>query len=152
MTERRILIFDSPADVAREIVRLREGCKCLGNWTLSQVCFHLNAVMLATMKPGPYQEDTPEQISRKPILDQMLSTRRNPGGIVAASDAIPPSDVPDSSIDEFLETLRRFETYSRPFAPHRLYGCMNDSSRRRHQLIHCAHHLGYLVPRNCAIG
>ena len=76
----------------------------------------------------------------------MLASGKIPDGLISPDAMTPPADTPDSAVDDFLTTLKRFEAYRGELAPHRLFGNMSDADRRRHQLIHCAHHLSFLVP------
>ncbi|MGC4032758.1 MAG: DUF1569 domain-containing protein [Tepidisphaeraceae bacterium] len=146
MAERRSLIFNTPDDVAAEVKRLRDGgYEKAGQWNLPQVCFHCEKLLVQAMT-GPAADTTPEQTARRPILDQMLATNRIPDGIVSPDPAVPPADTPASAVDDFLKTLDAFEAFTGTFAPHRLFGNISPQERRRHQMIHCAHHLSYLVP------
>ena len=146
MPQRREIQFNSVADIVADVRKLRKGYETAGQWTLPQVSYHLNRTLLSSMKPGPYPDDTPEQIAAKPGVRTMLMTGKIPPGIVAPSETAPPATVPESAIDEFLETLVRFDHYHKPLAPHWRFGRMDDGDRRRHQLLHCAHHLSHLVP------
>ncbi|HEX8323933.1 MAG TPA: DUF1569 domain-containing protein [Tepidisphaeraceae bacterium] len=146
MAERRTLQFSTAEDVATDVARLRHGYVGTGSWSLPQTCYHLNWVMQSSMKPGPAPADTPEQIARRPLLQQMLATGKIPNGLPAPDEAVPPADVPLSAVDTFLSTLEQFGRFAGPFAAHRLFGKISDDDRRRQQILHCAHHLSYLVP------
>lgn len=146
MAERRKLIFNAPDDVAAEVKRLREGgYEKAGQWNLAQVSYHCEKLLSQSMT-GTAAETTPEQTARRPILEKMLATNAIPDGIISPEPAAPPADTSDSAIDDFLTTLNTFKAFKGPFAPHRLFGNISAEERRRHQMIHCAHHLSYLVP------
>ena len=98
------------------------------------------------MVPGPFPPDTPEQVARKSKLREILASGKLPSGIEAPAPAIPPSDADESAIDMLTATLKRFDNYTEPMAPHRLFGHLSDADLRKLNLIHCAHHLSYLVP------
>lgn len=146
MNDRRTLNFTAVDDVIADVQTLRRGYERVGQWTLPQACRHLDRIMSGSMKPGPHPDDTPEQTARKPMLDTMMATGQIPNGLVAPDEMTPAADTPESAIDEFLTTLEQFAAFHGPLAPHRLFGTLPDDVRRRHQLIHCAHHLSYLVP------
>jgi hypothetical protein len=98
------------------------------------------------MVPGPFPPDTPEQLVRKPKLREILAIGKLPSGIEAPAPAIPPADANESAIDALIATLKRFDSFTGPIAPHRIFGHLSDADARRLNLIHCAHHLSYLVP------
>jgi hypothetical protein len=146
MAERRTLNFTTPDDVAADVIRLRDnGYQKVGTWDLAQTCFHLDKIMGSSMT-NPAGESTPEQTARRKTLDKMLSSGKIPDGIEAPPSTVGPQHTPSTAIDDFLETLEAFKTFKGTFAPHRLFGNISADDRRRHQLIHCAHHLSYLVP------
>ena len=145
MTKRRVISFNSPQAVAEEVKRLRPGCTRAGNWSLPQVCRHLNTAIRFSMRPGPYEPIavTPESKSR---LAAVLAAGQIPPGIKGPERAIPPQDTPDGAIDEFLITLAVLEKFPGPYAPHPFFGEVPTADFARLHLIHCALHLGHLVP------
>ncbi len=66
--------------------------------------------------------------------------------VEAPKQVMPPGDAEGLEIDRFLETLERFRKFKGPYAPHRLFGEMSVEDYARLHLIHCSHHLGFLVP------
>jgi hypothetical protein len=58
----------------------------------------------------------------------------------------PPANVPESTIDDLIASLKQLKAYKGEIAPHRLFGHIPDAEARKLNLIHCAHHLSYLVP------
>jgi Protein of unknown function (DUF1569) len=142
----RKLNFQDVDAVIAEVKRLR-GTKCekAGNWSLEQVCFHLNVAMNNTMRPGPHApvEVSPELKAR---LANLLATGQMPGGLKGPEIANPPENVPDGTIDQFLATLEKLKTFKGPYAPHRLFGEISTSEFSKLHLMHSAHHLGHIVP------
>jgi hypothetical protein len=69
-----------------------------------------------------------------------------PDGITAPDPLVPPTDAPESSIDDLIASLTQLKAYKGEIAPHRLFGRIPDADARRLNLIHCAHHLSYLTP------
>lgn len=144
--QRRYLNFGDIDQVIAEIRRLRKGYVKAGNWSLPQICWHLDAAIQARMQPGPFPPNTPEQDARRPAFEQVLATGRLPEGIVAPEPMVPPPDCGDAAIDACLQRLEQFKRFAGPIAPHRIFGHLKDDEARRLNLIHCAHHLGFLVP------
>jgi hypothetical protein len=144
--QRRQLRLSTTDEVIAEIERLRKGCRATGNWNLAQVCWHLETATRFRLAPGPYPANTPEQTAARPKLEMILAGQQIPKGIEAPQVAVPPPVVGDEAIDACIATLRRFEAAKGPFAPHRIFGNLSDAEMRRLNLVHCAHHLGHLVP------
>jgi hypothetical protein len=147
MSDRRDLNFNNADEVIADVKNLRKGWKpTTGQWTLPQICWHLDVAMRGGMTPNPGASDTPEQSAMKPRLVAVLQSGKVPTGVKAPERATPPADVGEVAIDAFLATLEKFKTYPGPFGPHRLFGVVTDDQMRRLQMIHCAHHLTYLNP------
>jgi len=138
--------FDTIDDAIADLHRLRDGYAQGGNWTLAQVCWHLNVATRARMRVGPFEPNTPDQDARAPVFAKILAEGRLPEGLVAADTMVPPADADPTSVAQFVEALERLKAHPGPFAPHRLFGHMNDDDSRRQILIHSAHHLRYLLP------
>jgi hypothetical protein len=145
-SRREELRFANVADVIADVQQLRRGYGQTGNWSLPQICWHLETATRLRMTPGPFPANTPEQDARRERLREILATGRLPSGIDAPAPAIPPSNVDESAIDSLIATLTRWDEYTGPIAPHRLFGNMPEADLRKLNLIHCAHHLSYLVP------
>jgi hypothetical protein len=142
------LVFNSVDDVIADVQKLRKGWEqTAGQWTLPQICWHLEIAMRTSMTPVQNPVETPEQTANKPRLQALLAAGKITGFIPAPERAVPPADAGDAAIDAFLATLEKYKTFPGPFAPHRLFGKMTDDEARRIALIHCAHHLSYLAPK-----
>ena len=151
MVQRRPLVFSNLFDVMADVNHLRRGCTPGGNWTLAQTCWHLETVMNRQMRPGPYPPNSPIQNQNRPALEDILATGVIPSGIPAPPEAVPPANVPNSAIDQFLVALRAFESRTEPYAPHRLFGNLKREEMQKLALIHCAHHLSHLLPTTARI-
>ena len=143
---RRIgLSFSDEEAVIVEIQRLRKGNTRAGHWTLAQVCDHLERSIRSRMQPGPFPPNTPEQVARRAEFEQVLATGRIPDGITAPDSMQPAPGCGDEAIDACIECLRQFRAFAGPVAPHRLFGHLSEADARRLNLIHCAHHLSFLL-------
>jgi hypothetical protein len=118
-----------------------------GNWNLPQICWHLDKALRASMRPGPH-DPAPPSFVQKMQLKAILAVGRIPGGVKAPERVVPAKDVPEASIDEFLEALEMLKQFKGPFAPHRMLGEIEHDKFMRFHLIHCAHHLSLLSPTN----
>jgi hypothetical protein len=132
-------------EVIADVKRLRAGCTQAGKWSLAQVCWHLNVATNRVMA-NPVQDETPEQLARKPLFAQVLSSGSLPSGIEGPAPIMPPADAPESSIDDFLATLEKLKTHTFGPGHHRLFGNLTGDELRQSILIHSAHHLSHLCP------
>jgi hypothetical protein len=133
-------------DAIADVRTLCKGYAQAGNWTLEQVCWHLNFATRMRMKPGPFEPNTPEQDARAPIFAKVLAEGKLPPGLVAPDTMVPPTDADSSAVTQLVDALEKLKSFPGPFAPHRLFGHMSDADSRRQILIHAAHHLSYLAP------
>jgi hypothetical protein len=145
VSERRHLNFADAQSVAIEVRNLRAGYRQTGSWSLPQVCWHLNQAMrygMARYSGLPVSDDPAKQ----EIVERVLSSGRISAPVKAPERALPPADAPESIIDEFLERLGTLKDFPGPFAPHPVFGQVETEKAKRLVLIHCAHHLGFLIP------
>jgi hypothetical protein len=144
---RRDLSFANEDEVIADVEKLRRGHVRLGGWTLEQICWHLEQGVRYRMAPPPHPANTPEQNARAGVLKQVLASGKLPGNIIAPDPMVPPKNVGPEAIDSFIQSMREFKAFPGPIAPHRVFGKIEpESDARRVNLIHCAHHLSYLVP------
>ena len=153
--ERRKLTFATLDDVVADAERLRDGgYDKVGNWDLAQVCFHISEwmrfpldgfpkpplpiammlwVMRKTIGPKMYRQYLAEGMpSGKPTIPQSIAP---PGGEV------------NVAIAKLKETVARFQEHAGPLHPSPLFGALDKEAAMKLQLVHCAHHLSFLVPR-----
>jgi hypothetical protein len=143
--ERRPLKYADFNAVKADVQKLRMmPHKQLGNWNLAQIASHLNKAFefqLAT----PVAAANDEQRQFRPMLDKSLATGTLPTSIKAPDTVLPPPAAGDPDIDALLKMLDRVASHNAP-AQHRRFGPLSADEFRRLSLLHCAHHLSYLVP------
>jgi hypothetical protein len=140
------LSFADEDAVIADVQKLRRGHAKAASWSLAQTCYHLDFATKARMQPGPFPPNTPEQDARYRAVPKILAAGKLPDGINAPAQAVPPKSCDEKVIDDLIATLTTFKNFKGEIAPHRLFGKLSDSEARRLNLIHCAHHLSYLVP------
>jgi hypothetical protein len=58
-----------------------------------------------------------------------------------------PDDMPDpEAVKKLVATVDRFKRHQGPFHASPLFGVLDRETLEKLQLIHCAHHLSFLVP------
>ncbi len=152
----RSLQFDSLDDLRGELRRLqRDGYRPTGQWNLAQICRHLDAWMQFPVDGFPRQP-LPFRaflgllrltIGRRSFRWILTERRMARGGPTMPQTVFPAGQVDETSaVNELLATIDRLERHSGPIHPSPLFGSMTRDECIGLQLIHCAHHLGFLEP------
>jgi hypothetical protein len=145
---RRTLRIESFDDVMPDVERLLEGHTTVGTWSLAQVCRHLATAMRRVV-------DLPASTPHDPSLRVPEEQKRQvfESGVLPEGVPGPPEVIPAETLGarEEAEGLRAAIAYYKaspgPVIPHRLFGPLTRAEWDRLQLIHCAHHLSFVVPR-----
>ena len=155
MAERRQLKFDSLADVVRDADSLlAKGYDKVGKWDLSQCASHL-AYWLTCPIDGfgkaPLVAKAFLWFARNTVgpgqLKKILANGFPPGGMTDPA-SVKPSDGNDAAAVQKLKTaIARFEAHTGPIVPSPFFGPMDKDTNRKLHLVHCAHHLSFLIPK-----
>jgi len=147
------LKFADADAVAAEVRRLRSGYTQAGNWNLRQTCWHLNKAVRFSMQGGSTGSPgsaSPGSAAKRSLqwatARIVLITGWVPTGVSAPQRVIPPTDAPESAIDEFLAALAELKRFSGEFGVHPRFGRLSRDQYMRLHWIHCSHHLGFLTP------
>jgi hypothetical protein len=155
---RRQLNCQSLDEVAAEAQRLlTSGYKATGNWNLSQVCQHCSQWMRYPMDGFPkpafpvaiilwVMKKTIGQRQRKKIL---ASNSMPAGTPTLKQTKFQPDEKTDhEAVQDLLSTIERFKRHHGEFMASPLFGEMDRQQWNQLQLIHCSHHLSFLVPQD----
>ncbi len=155
--KRRDLDFTSFDDVIAEVNRLhKSGYTQNGKWNLSQTCAHLVDWMRFPMDGYPRppffmriifwcMKVTVARGMKKKIMANGFS----PGMPTAPETVYPPDVLEESeSIKKLEETIQRLLSHNGAFHSSPLFGDSDRKSLNRVQILHCAHHLGFLEPKS----
>lgn len=157
---RRWLDFSSFDDVIADARQLEQGYVRTKKWTLGECCDHLGRFMQMSLEgfPGIRLPAPLAYIVRSVALNRSLRTRRLPGGVPApgylrpaasgtsAEALVPASEQDCRAVEAMVALVRRVEAHEGGFARSPLFGTLSPEVWREVHLIHCAHHLGHLVP------
>lgn len=153
---RRELQFASLEEAVADARKLlASGYARAGNWNLAQVSLHLAdwlrypvegyprsplaiRMMLAVMRVA---------LGRR-MLQKYLSSRSFPAGKPTMPATVHPAgEKTDAEAVEVLaRAVERFQRHHGPWHDSPLFGRMSGDEHRAMQLVHCAHHLGFLSP------
>jgi hypothetical protein len=147
----RALRFENLAQVAVEVERLRRrGYARAGQWGLAQVCEHLALALEATMtgfpRPFPWWV---RRLLGPPLGVCILLTGRFPAGLPMPAGVAPPAGVAEEeALRHLRQALEQFQRFGGSLAPHPAFGRLSRRQWERLSLLHCAHHLSFLLPRD----
>ena len=148
--ERRRLQFHDMDDVAKEAERLlTKGYDKAGSWDLTQACNHLADALASSTTTGvkPMVPLPVRWYIKWRYLNKVLASGRLPRGVKAPESLrSPPSGDPEAAVQRLRDAIATFKVHQGEFHPHPYFGHLNRAQARQFHLIHCAHHLSFLVP------
>jgi hypothetical protein len=152
---RRTLEFHALADAAADVRQLQtHGCEPQGTWSIGQICRHLAEFLDSSMHGFP---EVPEWAKYRELgpamLLRVLQGKRMKTGFPLPEAHQPPKEA-DAGIwpDRLCRLLVVAESFYGPVPPHPIFGPMSLDQWREMQLIHLAHHLSFLCPKDAIDG
>ena len=146
---RRSLNFTTFEAVLAEAERLaRSPYERVGNWDLAQMCDHLADAVYGSMHGFDFAAPWILRKTISPLaLWYVLKKRRIPIRAKMPKRREPASGKdPSACIARLREQIDEFGSRSGPVAAHPFFGRLSYEQWTQIHLIHCAHHLGFLVP------
>jgi Protein of unknown function (DUF1569) len=148
---RRQLDFRTWPDVLGDIDHLhRAHYDRLGNWDLSQTLEHVGEGLRTALRGTNHRAAwIIRRVFGPLVLKRILSQRRMKAGIKVPQWWLPgPSHDESAAVDQFRSEATAFQQMStRPF-PHPFFGSLTKEQWNDLVLIHAAHHLSFLIPRD----
>lgn len=147
-------MFETERHVIDEIARLRKGYRRRGNWTLAQICWHVSLPIEKHLAPPQPMDLAPtaEQAKLKAAFVDYIVVNKQPPP--HAKDApppyVPPTTANDADIDRYLAQLGRMATFPHPKVMMGPVGPVTIAEFRACNVLHAAHHLGFLEPTAAA--
>jgi hypothetical protein len=81
-------------------------------------------------------------------LKTVLDSRAMPASRQTIPETIPdPGGDEAAAVERFRQIVGRFQTHQGPLNPSPLFGEMDYETLTQLNLIHCSHHLGFLIPK-----
>ncbi len=153
---RRDLKFDDFDDVKAEVNRLLEsGYTQNGKWNLAQTSAHLVEWMRYPMDGYP-RPPLPMRVIfwlmkmtvAKGMVRKILANGFSPGMPTAPDTVFKPDILNDNdAATKLFETIDRLCSHKGALHASPLFGDSDMATLQRVQLLHCAHHLGFLQPK-----
>jgi Protein of unknown function (DUF1569) len=153
---RRALVFHDLDEVVRDAkALLSAGYEKAGNWDLGQVANHLADWMRFPVEgfpkaPAPIRAAfwvLRKTIGRKKLLGY-LKDKSFPAGKPTMPETVHlPDEDERAAIENLKQRAERLKAYTGPIVPSPLFGHMTKDEAVGMQLVHCAHHLSFLIPK-----
>ena len=149
MTPRELHFADFAA-VRAELDRLARGYDQAGNWDLAQACDHLNFFITGSLNGHRFKVPWLFKVLfGRLVLRRILSGRKMKTGVFTPQKPLPESGGDaTAAVANLKATLARFEQHQGEFHDSPFFGHLTPDQWRDLHLIHCAHHLGFLLPRD----
>jgi hypothetical protein len=153
---RRQLRFDTLEDVIRDAEALRaKGYDRVGNWDLAQCCGHLAAWFRYQLDGFPRAPLLLRPVfwlirttAGKWMARKMLAGGKMKEGMQTIPQSVPtPGGDAAAAVADLRATIDRWKAHTGALHPSPLFGSMPRDEWVKGHLIHCAHHLSFLVPR-----
>src|SRR5262249_8141083 len=148
--EQRQLRFRGYSEVYAELDRLhRGGYEKLGQWELAQVCDHLSYFVEGSLQGFTFRVPwLLKVLFGRFVLRRILKQGRMKGGVPTPQQPLPsPGGDEAAAVARLKQVLQRLETHPGELHASPFFGYLTPQQWRDLHLIHCAHHLGYLVPK-----
>lgn len=127
----------------------QNGYDRTGKWDLAQVLDHLTYFMNGAL--GGYTFKVPwiiKALLGKPVLRSILSKKRMKRGVFTPQKPLPaPGGDEAASLARFRDIVQRTINHQGEFQPSPFFGKLTRDEALELNLIHCRHHLGYLIPK-----
>jgi len=122
---------------------------------LSQVCLHLAQWLTFPIDgfprpPLPIRALlwTMKVTVGRPKLNKYLADKAFPAGKPTMPETVAkPGGDPVDAVAKLRAAVRKFQAHAGDVYPSPLFGTMTKDECTRLQLVHCAHHLSFLVPK-----
>jgi len=147
--ERRNLQFQVLDDALVDVDRLlKGGYVSLGCWTLGQAAWHLAAALqLSVDHPAPVHHD-PSRFASAEVKQAFFQSGRIGEGRPIPEGLLPPPAGLDDHVEasRLRDVIAHYKQAPGPVAEHPILGLLTRAEWDRFHCIHCAHHLGNLLP------
>ncbi len=152
--DRRKLTFATLDDAVRDAENLlAKGYDRAGNWDLAQVCFHLAEWMRFPLEGFPRLPFLLRPMfwlvrttAGKKIRNKVLAKGFPAGGQTMPQTVFQPGGDANAAVAKLKDVAERFQGHTGLIHPSPLFGPLNKGDAFQLQLLHCAHHLSFLVP------
>jgi hypothetical protein len=155
MAQRRELRFHNLDEVVRDAEHLQEvGYSKVGKWDLTQLCKHLVEWMRYPVDGypklgcliGPMLWLMKVTIGKRILRTILATSSMRAGAGTLKQTVFEPGGDSAEAVDRLKQTVQRFKAHGGDYYPSPLFGFLTRDEALKLQLVHCAHHLSFLIP------
>jgi hypothetical protein len=146
---RRPLDFHDLDEVIADVEHLHQsGYDRVANWTLAQVSDHL-AIFFRGSLDG-FSQKLPWLIRvlfGRPMFRSIIRRRRMGENIMVPRSFLPGDPREDApAVEQLIGLVQQFQDHAGDYRPSPLFGQLTRDEWTQLHLIHCSHHLSFLLP------
>lgn len=147
---RRDLNFRDFYSLVEDVQRLHDrGYHQAGQWDLAQVCGHLTIAFEQSLDGFTFKGPWVVRKLVAPFIRRDLFRKRKIKAGLKAPDGfvVDPGTDEEQAVNQFLQMIDRIKGHRGGFHLHPFFEKLNDDQWLQFHLIHAAHHLSFLVPK-----
>jgi|GEM_PF-580544 len=145
---RRNLNFENFDEIMVDVERLLNGCDVVGGWSFAQICRHLSSSLRVTADLPASTPQDPSKWMAEELKRQIFESGLVPEGYVAPQLVVPAETVAESDeVESLRQAIAYYRASSGPVIPHIFLGPLTKVEWDRYHLMHCAHHLSFVIPK-----
>jgi hypothetical protein len=145
--------FRDHNELVQEINRLHQnGYQKVGNLDLAQICDHCSYFVEGTLDGHTFRVPwLLKVLFGRMALRRTMKTKRIKPGLPSPQKPMPaPGGDEVKAMARLHHAMERLKAHSGEMHPSPFFGYLTPQEWREFHLIHCAHHLGFLVPKATA--
>lgn len=138
-------------EILAEVDRLHaNGYDRAGKWDLAQNLDHLRYFIEGGLDGFNFKVPWIIRfLLAKPVLRRILSQNKMKRGVYTPQKPLPPPGLNEAeAVAKFKAAVHRFQNHSGEYLPSPFFGQLTREQCQQLMLIHCNHHLGYLIPKS----
>ncbi len=144
---RRRVSFETLSQILPEVERLRNVHHTVGHWSFAQICKHLADSVHGSIDGFDLRRHRIKRFLFAKVMLRYAFRYGIPPGYTVDPHLTPPELIDIGvAIEELRQALERYQRHRGPLAAHPLFGKMPRDLWDRIHRIHCAHHLGFVIP------
>jgi hypothetical protein len=149
--ERRTLTFSGFGAVTSDLDRLHQGgYQKAGQWDLAQICDHLSYFIQGSLDGHAFKVPWLIRVLfGRLVLRRILKNRQMKVGGFTPQNPLPqPGGDEQAAVARLKSLLDRLNTHEGDLHRSPFFGYLTPQQWRDLHLIHCAHHLSFLIPQD----
>jgi hypothetical protein len=147
---RRPLDFQDLNEVIADVQHLHNSeYDRVANWSLAQVCDHLAIFFRGSLDGFSQKLPWLIRVLFGPLIFRSIIRRRRMGENIKVPRGFLPGDPREDApaVEQFVGLVQRYQAHADEYQPSPLFGQLTRNEWTQLHLIHCSHHLSFLLPR-----